>query len=117
MGCTLFFLALLSYCSGVSSQAAWTQPPTLSVSLGQTAKLPCTVSGSISNFQWQRQRLGQGPQFVVYGSTRGEGIPDRFTDSSSGSERYLTITNAQPEDEADYYCLAWTGSQFHSARR
>ncbi|KAL8180385.1 UNVERIFIED_CONTAM: hypothetical protein K2H54_021780 [Gekko kuhli] len=116
MECILFFLALLNYCSGVSSQATWIQPPSQSVSLGQTAKLSCTVSGTVYYFQWQRQRPGQGTHFVLLGSNRGEGIPDRFTDSSSGSERYLTITNAQPEDEADYYCLASTGSQLHSAR-
>ncbi|KAL8180392.1 UNVERIFIED_CONTAM: hypothetical protein K2H54_021798 [Gekko kuhli] len=116
MAWALFLVTLLSYFSGVCSQQSLTQPATLSVQPGQTAKLPCTITGSVSYFQWVRQRPGQGPHNVIYGSTRGQGIPDRFTTSSSGSDRYLTITNVQAEDEADYYCAAWTSSGLHSAK-
>ncbi|KAF7238488.1 Immunoglobulin lambda variable 1-40 [Varanus komodoensis] len=93
----------------VSAQHVLTQPPSQSVSPGQTVKLPCTASagGSWYYFGWVRQLPGQRPQFVLYGSNKGEGIPDRFSGSSSGNPNYLTITNAQPEDEADYYCAAW----------
>ncbi|KAL8180391.1 UNVERIFIED_CONTAM: hypothetical protein K2H54_021794 [Gekko kuhli] len=117
MAWALFLVTLLSYFSGVHSQQSLTQPATLSVRPGQMAKLPCTITGSISVYQWVRQRPGQGPHFVIYGrSTRGEGIPDRFTTSSSGSGHYLTITNVQAEDEADYYCVAYLHSGvFHSA--
>lgn len=97
-----------------------TQPASQSVSLGQSAKLSCTRSsggGWGGYFAWYQQKAGQAPRFVLYGtSSRGEGIPDRFTGSSSGNDGYLTITNVQPEDEADYYCAHWysTGSVFHS---
>ncbi|XP_077165137.1 immunoglobulin lambda-1 light chain-like [Paroedura picta] len=110
MAPTLLMLAIFACYSGMSSGASLTQPPSQSESLGQTARLPCTISGSISNFHWVRQRPGQGPHFVIYGSSRGEGIPDRFTDSSSGSNRHLTISNVQAEDEADYYCVSWDSS-------
>uniref|UniRef100_A0A8D2J686 Ig-like domain-containing protein n=1 Tax=Varanus komodoensis TaxID=61221 RepID=A0A8D2J686_VARKO len=104
--------------TGVSTQHVLTQPPSQSVSPGQTIKLSCTGSagGNWNYFGWHRQQPGQAPQFVVYGSSRGEGIPDRFSGSTSGSPNYLTITNAQAEDEAAYYCLAYEGNSnvYHS---
>ncbi|XP_053135846.1 uncharacterized protein LOC128338014 [Hemicordylus capensis] len=116
MAWALFLLAFLTYCSGVHSQSV-TQPASASVSLGQTVKLSCTESsgGSWDYFSWYQQRPGQAPRFLWYGtSSRGEGVPDRFTGSYSGKTGSLTITNAQAEDEADYYCAnaEGTGSSF-----
>uniref|UniRef100_A0A8D2ISR3 Ig-like domain-containing protein n=1 Tax=Varanus komodoensis TaxID=61221 RepID=A0A8D2ISR3_VARKO len=110
MAWPLFYLAVLSSCAGVRSQLAVIQPASLSVSLGQTVQIPCSRSsgGSWANLNWQRQKPGQAPQVVLYGSsTRGPGIPDRFTGTASGTTNYLNIANAQAEDEADYYCLSW----------
>uniref|UniRef100_A0A670K249 Ig-like domain-containing protein n=1 Tax=Podarcis muralis TaxID=64176 RepID=A0A670K249_PODMU len=112
-------LSPLFFMTSVSSQPTLTQPPaSSSVALGQTAKLSCTVShgGSWHYFQWHQQKPGQAPRLVVGGtSTRGEGIPDRFTGSSSANPYYLTISNTQAEDEAVYYCLAWESNSktFH----
>ncbi|KAH0625597.1 hypothetical protein JD844_015179 [Phrynosoma platyrhinos] len=90
----------------ISSQSTPTQPISQPVSLGETVKLSCTFSDSSSyKIGWSQQRSGVAPRFVQYtGSSRGEGIPDRFTASQSGDLGYLTITNTQTEDEADYYC-------------
>ncbi|KAJ6656559.1 hypothetical protein lerEdw1_003685 [Lerista edwardsae] len=104
------YYCLAWYGTGVSSQPSVTQPASQSVSLGQTVKFSCSKSsdGSWGSFSWYQQRAGQGPRFLWYGSsTRGDGVPDRFTSSSSGTNGYLTIANAQPEDEADYYCGIW----------
>uniref|UniRef100_A0A8D2L787 Ig-like domain-containing protein n=1 Tax=Varanus komodoensis TaxID=61221 RepID=A0A8D2L787_VARKO len=94
---------------GLSTQQVLTQPPSQSMSLGQTVKLSCTGSGggSWNYFSWYRHLPGQGPKFLLYGSSKGEGIPDRFSGSTSGTTNYLNIANAQAEDEADYYCLSW----------
>ncbi|XP_053225660.1 immunoglobulin lambda-1 light chain-like [Podarcis raffonei] len=107
MAPALLFLALLNYCSGVHSQPAVIQPDSQSVSLGQTTKLPCSKSsGSLDSFYWYQQKPRDAPRFVLYGADkRGEGIPDRFTGSSSGNTGYLTISNIQAEDEAVYFCL------------
>uniref|UniRef100_A0A670K0D9 Ig-like domain-containing protein n=1 Tax=Podarcis muralis TaxID=64176 RepID=A0A670K0D9_PODMU len=119
MAWLLLLFVVLSFCSGVISQTL-TQPASESVSLGQTMKLSCSRSsgGSWDTFGWYQQKPGQAPRFVFYHtSTRGEGIPDRFTASISGNTGYLTISNIQTEDEAFYYCGAWefTGSsKFHS---
>ncbi|ELK28626.1 Ig kappa chain V-III region VH, partial [Myotis davidii] len=66
-----------------------------------------------------QQRPGQAPRYLMKvksdGShTKGDGIPDRFSGSSSGADRYLTISSLQSEDEAEYYCGADynTGGKF-----
>ncbi|XP_077776803.1 uncharacterized protein LOC144325882 [Podarcis muralis] len=118
MGQFLFLLALFTYCSeGVTSQSAWTQPASESVSPGQTAKLSCTTNDGSRSIHWYQQRSGEAPLFLHCEgcSNRGEGIPDRFTASRSGSIGYLTITNIQARDEAVYYCGRWNtaGIVFH----
>ncbi|XP_077776478.1 immunoglobulin lambda-1 light chain-like isoform X1 [Podarcis muralis] len=105
---TLSFLALFSYFSGVISQDTMTQPPSQSVSPGETTKLSCTASSNRGFIYWFQQRPGQAPRYVqCNGCNRGTGIPDRFTASLSGNMGYLTITNTQADDEAVYYCGDW----------
>ncbi|XP_053225597.1 immunoglobulin lambda-1 light chain-like isoform X2 [Podarcis raffonei] len=113
MAWTLSFIAILSCFSVVISQVTLIQPASQSASPGQTAKLSCTYTSSLSYIGWYQQRPGQAPRYVqMNGYNRGEGIPDRFTASVSGNSGYLTITIIQPEDEADYYCGAWISSVF-----
>ncbi|MBZ3875040.1 Ig kappa chain V-III region Ti [Sciurus carolinensis] len=90
---TLFFLFMLAYCP---------------------VKLTCTLSSGYSNYVvgWHQQSPGKSPRFVMrVGSSgmvgsKGEGIPDRFSGSGSGLDRYLTIQNIQEQDESVYYCGA-----------
>ncbi|KAK1328330.1 hypothetical protein QTO34_011903 [Cnephaeus nilssonii] len=97
--------------SGSLSQPVLTQPPSASASPGASAKLTCTLSREHSTYiiAWYQQRAGQAPRYIMYltssGShTKGDGIPDRFSGSSSGADRYLTISPLQSEDEAEYLC-------------
>ncbi|KAF7234665.1 Immunoglobulin lambda variable 5-45 [Varanus komodoensis] len=113
--CYMWYSSGRVFHDGVSSQPTLTQPASQSVSLGQTVKLTCTISSNPNNVGWYQERSGQGPRYVhADGSSRGEGIPDRFTASRSGSTGYLTITNAQAEDEAVYYCGMRYSKMFHS---
>ncbi|CAM4661339.1 unnamed protein product, partial [Caretta caretta] len=103
-----------------SSQPVLTQPPSVSVSPGNTVKLSYTVSSgtSISGYtvSWDQQQPGNSPQSLLrYKSDsdkqQGSEVPARFSASKdTGSNAgYLTISGALAEDEADYGCAAWRG--------
>ncbi|XP_025055060.1 uncharacterized protein LOC102375206 [Alligator sinensis] len=115
MACALLFLALVTCCSGVWSQPVVTQEPAVSVSPGGTVTLSCSLStGAItsSNYPgWYQQKPGSPPRLLIYNTnSRPSEIPTRFSGSISGQKATLTITGVQAEDEADYYCIVYTGS-------
>uniref|UniRef100_A0A8C0JT59 Ig-like domain-containing protein n=1 Tax=Canis lupus dingo TaxID=286419 RepID=A0A8C0JT59_CANLU len=93
----------------IDSQTVVTQEPSLSVSPGGTVTLTCGLSsGSVSTGNkpgWYQHTPGQAPRRIIYDtSSRPSGVPDRFSGSISENKAALTITEAQPEDEADYHC-------------
>ncbi|XP_035300028.1 immunoglobulin lambda variable 4-69 [Cricetulus griseus] len=110
-------LLFLLLCPGSFSQPVLTQSPSASASLGASVKLTCTLSSEHStyNIDWYQQQSDKAPKYVMYLNSDGsygkvDGIPDRFSGSSSGAHRYLSISNIQPEDEAIYYCGADYGT-------
>ncbi|XP_065424595.1 uncharacterized protein LOC112061364 [Chrysemys picta bellii] len=114
-------LVLVACWAGSSYQFTLTQPLSMSVTPGETAQLACVPSSgeSISSryIRWYQQKQGEKPRYLLYykdDSTQGKGsgVPDRFTASKDTSRNtcFLTISRAQVEDEADYYCLDWDGT-------
>uniref|UniRef100_A0A8C8SAL0 Ig-like domain-containing protein n=1 Tax=Pelusios castaneus TaxID=367368 RepID=A0A8C8SAL0_9SAUR len=109
-------LTLLTYCSGSLSQFTLTQPPSMSVSLGNTVQLSCTISSgkTIIYASWYQQKIGNSPKYLLWYKSsaekhQGAGVPSRFSASKDASNKTisLTISNVQADDEADYYCGAW----------
>ncbi|XP_053862681.1 immunoglobulin lambda-1 light chain-like [Malaclemys terrapin pileata] len=104
-----------TWCTGSSSQTVVTQPPSVSVSPGNTVKLSCTMSTgtSIGDYYvyWYQQKPGNSPRYLLYyysdsSKGQGSGVPARFSGSkdTSSNAGYLTISGVLAEDEADYYC-------------
>ncbi|XP_005866033.1 PREDICTED: immunoglobulin omega chain [Myotis brandtii] len=122
MAWTPLLLALLSHCTGSLSQLPEvTQAPSLSASLGATARLTCTLSSGFNvvdiRIHWYQQKPGSRPRYLLayYSDSnkdQGPGVPSRFSGSKDASANagLLTISGLQPEDEAVYYCAVPIGS-------
>ena len=104
--------------AGLCAEPVLTQPLSASASPGASVKLTCTLSSEHSSYTiycLQQQQPGKAPRYVMWlksdgRQSKGDGILDRFSGSSSGADRYLTISNLQSEDEADYYCATGDSS-------
>ncbi|KAI4536463.1 hypothetical protein MG293_013855 [Ovis ammon polii] len=102
------------YCS--LSQPLLTQPASLSASPGASARLSCTLSSgyNVGNYSiyWYQQKAGSPPRYLLRFKSdsdkhQGSGVPNRFSGSKDASTNagLLLISEVQPEDEADYYCV------------
>ncbi|KAF3816051.1 hypothetical protein GH733_015969, partial [Mirounga leonina] len=99
---------------GTSSEAVVTQEPSLTVSPGETVSLTCASSyGAVSNLHypaWFQQKPGQSPRTLIYNAySKHSWTPARFSGSLLGGKAVLTLTGAQPEDKAEYYCFLQYG--------
>uniref|UniRef100_G1MC51 Ig-like domain-containing protein n=1 Tax=Ailuropoda melanoleuca TaxID=9646 RepID=G1MC51_AILME len=119
-------LALLSYCTCSLSRPVLTQPPSLSASLGSSARLTCPFSTgfSVGSYQtyWLQQQPGSRPRYLLrfYSDSdqhQGSGVHSRFSGSKDASANagLLLISRLQAEDEAHYYCgtAYGSGSSYH----
>ncbi|KAJ8270993.1 hypothetical protein GJAV_G00121570 [Gymnothorax javanicus] len=98
------FTILMLAISGLEAVLVLTQEKSLTVSPGSNAKISCIASKGSYHISWYQKKPGSSPRFLVVGSTRGTGVPNRFIHSKTGSTTYLDINGVTAEDEAVYYC-------------
>nr|3RHW_K Chain K, Mouse monoclonal Fab fragment, light chain [Mus musculus]3RHW_L Chain L, Mouse monoclonal Fab fragment, light chain [Mus musculus]3RHW_M Chain M, Mouse monoclonal Fab fragment, light chain [Mus musculus]3RHW_N Chain N, Mouse monoclonal Fab fragment, light chain [Mus musculus]3RHW_O Chain O, Mouse monoclonal Fab fragment, light chain [Mus musculus]3RI5_K Chain K, Mouse monoclonal Fab fragment, light chain [Mus musculus]3RI5_L Chain L, Mouse monoclonal Fab fragment, light chain [Mus len=93
-------------------QAVVTQESALTTSPGETVTLTCRSStGAVTtiNFaNWVQEKPDHLFTGLIGGiNNRAPGVPARFSGSLIGDKAALTITGAQTEDEAIYFCALW----------
>ncbi|ROL45830.1 Immunoglobulin kappa variable 1-6 [Anabarilius grahami] len=106
---------------GCLGQIVVTQSEVKSVQPGQTVSIDCKVDtvvykneqGKVSKgryfVSWFSQKPEEAPILLIYYTNeKYSGIPSRFSSSGQGNglDFSLTISDAQLEDAADYYCLS-----------
>lgn len=102
-------------CAASRAQPTLTQPPSMSVPPGQTARLSCTLSPqyNISHFgiSWYQQRPGRSLRYLLYYNSeqdkhKSAKTPDRFsaTKDLARNACILIIASACSEDSGSYYC-------------
>ncbi|NXL91031.1 VPRE3 protein, partial [Alectura lathami] len=112
-----FVVLLLVGTAGTACRAlpVLTQPATVRVLPGGTARLSCTLSPpyNISDFgiSWYQQRPGQALRYLLYYNSerdkhKSATIPDRFSATKDliRNACILIIAEAQEEDNGSYYC-------------
>ncbi|XP_078408980.1 immunoglobulin lambda-1 light chain-like [Cetorhinus maximus] len=110
---------LIFLLSGSYAKFTLTQPPLLSIALGRNVEISCTLFGANlgnAEIDWYQQKSQNAPRYILHHNTqtvsKGSDTPDRFSgrSNSSNNARYLTISQVQSEDEANYYCGVYVAS-------
>nr|AWO67301.1 immunoglobulin lambda light chain [Acipenser ruthenus] len=108
--------ALLACIAGVGAQPVLTQTSSVSVSPGQSAQIPCTMSDGyvITGYwvNWYQQKHGSTPRYLLNyksNSEKDSAAPARFSASkdTAGNSCHLIISSVEADDYAEYYCGVW----------
>uniref|UniRef100_A0A8D1VYA5 Ig-like domain-containing protein n=1 Tax=Sus scrofa TaxID=9823 RepID=A0A8D1VYA5_PIG len=90
-----------------STQQLEQHPPFLSIQEGENSTMYCNSSSIFTNFQWYRQKPGEGPVFLMMLTKAGDRKEQERLKGQFGEERkdsFLLITAAQPGDAGTYLC-------------
>ncbi|KAL7876316.1 hypothetical protein AOLI_G00112790 [Acnodon oligacanthus] len=112
--CFTVLLFLGCFTAQISHEKLWE-----TVRIGRNKIIKCSVDSSVSLsstvVHLYRQRSGEAIRRIMYfqasapSATNEADIPSRFNGRIRGQTVSLTISSAQREDEATYYCALWKG--------
>nr|UYS90865.1 TRAV10 [Sphenodon punctatus] len=97
-------IGLLILCTEINGDIS--QPPEVSVSVGETARIPCDLDTPSQNgFFWHKWNPGTAPELIIF--TYGEKKQDRHLTVEVGQaskSTTLLIDMIEMEDAGFYYC-------------
>ncbi|KAF3816052.1 hypothetical protein GH733_015970 [Mirounga leonina] len=113
MAWTPVLLMFLTHGKGSLSQPVLTQPPSLSVPPGTTARLACTLSRDISVGSYYKTDTSRSQGALLDSDKyQGSSVPSHFSGSKDAPANAgpLLILGLQAEKGTDYYCQIWHSS-------
>uniref|UniRef100_A0A5F8A7G3 Ig-like domain-containing protein n=1 Tax=Macaca mulatta TaxID=9544 RepID=A0A5F8A7G3_MACMU len=108
LGAQVQLLWSLAFWRAVSGDIILSQTPaSLTAPPGETVSISCQASAHVhGEISWIRIKLGQRLEpLISHVTTLAPGVPARYSSKGSGTSYVFSISDLQPGDSGEYYCM------------